>query len=382
MALNDCAGWAREATIEEPTWPSVAPARITRLLPNINLDLRTGANRQFTPASDGTQIGYVSSDVTNFTPSFTVNMPMRYGGLEDIIVSAMGMQARWIQSVQMPEVLVAGRAYRHLFELDTNLGTGMPWIQVADGVFSDDVTPMQRKMRRGTLAVVREFTVWEYLSCMIDQIAFGWENTGEGHCNIQGLAYSVRQDPAVNTLASMHKAMINFAPSVFFHQGVLRIKDYSASEPLLVGHKMKTQTWNVTVQNILQVTQGRRTGLSSEEFERGGAPLVLGSFNLPRYVNNIFVDAWPTNTRLMMDLKFTGPLIHGTNIPYQVNFYVPGFYVIQAEPVGPTLARANLPIQWYAAVPPVWPAGFPVGVKKGPLMIELVNHISAHSLLP
>jgi len=295
------------------------------------------------------------------------------------------MEARRISGTVMPQAYtgLGTGAYRHLFEMDTNLGTGMPWDPVYDGVEEGDlVDPMQRKMRRGTVAVWREFGIWELHSCMINQLAFGWDtNSSTGHCNLDFFAYDLTRTPIVNSSLSLRVAFPNAGPSVLFHQGIIRIGPANISTPLDNDDIIRPMTWFATVQNQLQVAGGPRTGRTVEEFERGGTPLVLGSFNMPRYQSNAFINAWVDPTPLMMTMKFTGPLIPRTNVRYQLNFYLPSVYVSQAEPVGPLPIRANQPVQWFATAPSAPVAGFPLGVKNGPLMIEVIDHLPFHSLL-
>lgn len=383
MALTDKIGIAREAIITEPTWPSVSAALVTELLPVTSLEIRSGINQAFTPSTDtdGQRFGYVDADVTNNTPSFTLGTELRYYGLEQLFVNALGMEARYIDDVQMPEELVAGKAYRHVFEVDQTLGTGMPWSLTNDGIMSGDIVANQRKVRRATLVAQRDTFTWQCLSSMVNQLSLGFNENMEGRCNTVWYGYSLDRASMINTTATLRKALLNAAPHVIFLHTIIRIAPYSASVPLDSDDQIALTAWSVTLENNLQIQQGPRTTFSSEEFERGGPPTLLGSFNLPRYTNNIFVEAWPASTSFMMDMKATGPLIPGTNVHYQLNVYIPGLRIIQAEPSGPDVKRSNLPLQWYAVIPAVRPAGFPSGVKNGPIIIELVNHIARHSLL-
>jgi len=279
----------------------------------------------------------------------------------------------------LPQALAPG-VYRHLFECDHHLSTGTGWVAPDDGIEESDLLDGQRKVRRGTLAVVREFCVWEFLSVMVDELTLAWTVDG-GTLSLTGLAHSVTRDSAVNTLTSMQHARLPQGPSVLLTHAVLRLAPYSTETPLGSSHETGIMHWSCTLKNQLKGDPGPRTGLAPEEFERSAPPLVTGTFTLPRYRANTLLDAWPATTRYMLDLRFSGGYIASSAYQYQLNLYVPGLVFTQVEPTGPTPSRAQVQVAWQAATPEAMPAGFPSSAYLSPLLVEVISDVAEHQLL-
>jgi hypothetical protein len=373
------AGFALEPPITAPCWPSAAPALIRDLLPFTALDLRQGVSKQFASTTDPAFVGFSDADLLARLPGASGAMPLRYGGLEALFACALGLEARRLEGVVMPEALGEG-CYRHLFEVDPVLSALAPWDTASDGVDAGDLTaPGQRKVRRGTLAAYREFGVWELLSCMVSQLSLAWQPDG-CTCTVETMAYALSTSPTVNTAAVLRRAVPNSAPEVTLWDLEVRLAPWSPTTPLGSGDRLAVSSASLTVQNPLVSASGPRTGLASEEFERSGPPLVQGSLLVPRYTSNTLVQAWPANTRWMLALRCTGPDMR-PGVPWQLHLYVPGLYLTQADPSPLSHGRSSLPVQWYAATPPAPAAGMPICSKLGPLIVEVVSDVSQHTLL-
>lgn len=374
------AGWAREAIVTTPTWPSASPALVTHLLPFLTLAPSQGIHKQFVADTHG-PVGFSGADVVDISPRFAGTLALRYGGFDALFVAALGLEAKRVGVTVMPELLATG-VYRHVYEVDPVLSTMAPWQVTADGIQGGDIASGQRKVRRGTLAAFREFGAWELQSCMLDQMSLNWQaDTDVATMSVEGLAYSRTFSSLVNTPTTLRRAKPNVYADVQCSHGRIRLAPYSTVTPLNSSHRIACASANVTLQNQLETAPGPRTGLYSEEPERARAPIVLGSLLKPRYASNALLTAWEANTRYMMDLKFTGPRIAGTAYHYQLNVYVPGLFFTQVEPSDLSPAVSSQPMQWFAATPDVAPAGFPTTARLVPLIIETVNNVAAHSLL-
>lgn len=380
MPQHSYAGFAREPICFEPQWPAASAALVTDLLPLVGAEIHTGLTQAFTPATDVARVGYTDADVLSAAPTVTLHLAPRYRGLEALFACALGLEARRLGATLMPEQLAPG-VYRHLFEVDHHLSTGTGWLAPDDGIEESDLVEGQRKVRRGTLAVVREVSVWEFLSVMLDELTLAWTVDG-GTLSLSGLAHSLTRDSAVNTLTTMQHATLPGGPTVLLTHAVLRMAPYSTETPLDSTHETGISSWTLTLKNALKGDGGPRTGLAPDEFERSAPPLVTGTFTLPRYRANTLLDAWPATTSYMLDLTFTGGSIGASAYRYQLNLYVPGLVFTQVEPTGPTPSRAQVAVAWQAVTPAERPAGFPASARKmSPLLIEVVSDEPSHMLL-
>jgi len=379
MPGHSYAGWAREAVVYAPAWPSDAAALVTTLLPCTSIELDPGLTHAFTPATTDARLGYTAADLVSSQPHVTLHLAPRYRGLEALFACALGLEAKRLGATLVPQQLAPG-VYRHLFEVDQQLSTMTGWVAPDDGIDPSDVLDGQRKVRRGTLAVVRELSVWEFLSTMLDELTLAWTVDG-GTCTVSGPAYSVRRDSGVNTLTTMQHAALPSGPSVLLTQAVLRLAPYSVDTPLGNSHETGIRTWTCTLKNQLKGEPGPRTGLAAEEYERSGPPLLTGTFELPRYRADTLTEAWAATTLYMLDCKFTGPFIADSAFRYQLNLYVPGLTLTHAAPTGPSVARATVPVQWTAVTPLAPPAGFPTMAHQGPFALEVISDIADHQLL-
>jgi hypothetical protein len=378
--MSNYAGWAMEAPIVAPAWPSATSALITELLPLTSLDLRQGVNKTFLATTDEQFTGFSDADLLNRFPGASGSMPLRYGGLEALFVCALGLQPRRLGATVFPEEISQG-IYRSVFEIDPVLSAMAPWDLVNDGIEAGDLTAVtQRKVRRGTLAAHRDTVgVWELLSCMLSQLSLAW---GPDGCTLsfEALAYSLDTAPTVNTPVTMRRAMPNAYPDVQFWETVIRLAPFSASVPLDSTHELGVSSASLTLQNPFVIEQGERTGLAVEELERSGPAVVQGTLLEPRYTSNTLVNAWPANERWMMDIRCTGPIIRD-GVHAQLNCYLPGLFFTQAEPSPLSHGRSSLPIQFFAATPPVPPAGFVATAHQSALAIEIISDRATHLLL-
>jgi hypothetical protein len=379
--MANYAGFALEPAILAPQWPSALPAQITTRLPITSLDIHQGVSKSFVSTTDPAVVGASDADVLSLMPTASGAMALRYGGLEALLVCALGLEARRLDGDVFPQEVAPG-VWLHRFEIDPVLSAMAPWDVAHDGIEAGDLTALtQRKVRRGTLAAVRDdVSVWEVLSCMLGQLSLAWRPDG---CTAswEAVGHSLGLNSSVNTLVTMAQAVPNRYPNVRFWDLTIRLAPYSASVPLNSTHALGVASASITLQNPLAVAPSPRTHLYAEEPERSGPALVQGSLLAPRYVHNTLVTAWTENTRYSLDLKATGPLIAQSGYRFQFNCYVPGLFFTQVEPSPLSVGRSSVPVNWYAAAPPARAAGFPVTTYNGPLAIEVVSDAPLHTLL-
>lgn len=384
MPVGDLVGWAREAIVYEPLWPSVAAASVVRLLPMINMEIHSGTSKEYEKSSDATHTGYVGTPaIISKLPTFNLNMPLRYEGFDDLFAAVLGLEPYRVDGTIMPEEIDT-LVYRHQFEVDRFLGTSDGWQIDEDGIEDGDIDIGQRKVRRGTVAVRRSNQVWEFLSTMINQMSFGW-SASENHCNIACSAFSYVTNSVINTAATLNKAMPNMAPTVMLHHCTLYAKPFTSTDPFDAGDKIRVRAFNFTVQNNFATDQGPGSEYSCHEFERVSEPVIVGSFTFNRLrttgLEADIANSWHTSDLWTILARFVGPVIPGSAETYGIDFYFPGISVTQSDPSGPSAAATSVPIQWFAQTPDAMPVGIPVTARLGPLVLHTVNRNSRHSLL-
>lgn len=372
------AGFQREAVVTTSTWPVVAPAALTALLPLLDVQPDEGVQKRGSigPVSG---LGPTAFDVLNVTPRVTVPWKLRYEGFEQLVACALGHGAKRLNTVVMPESLGMG-AYRHLYELDARLSTAEAWQAAPDGFQDGELLAGQRKVRRGTLAVNFGISVWEWLSAMVQTLTMTVVPAGVTLA-VDFVSHSLGRTSVVNTVATLaHLAPIT-APPVNSAEMVCRVAPYSASVPLGSGDSVQVSSWSLKLENHLKATYGPRTGLAPEEYERDQPPTVTVTLTPPRHRTDAWQTRWRTVAPLMMDMKLTGPLMQPAGFPYACNVYLPTCQVMQAAP---QMRGAGLPsdtVQLQGQVPTAPAAGFPTMQRSTPLAIELQNGVNQHALL-
>ena len=355
-------GWRREALVSTPTWPAAAPAQILRLLPLLSGQLNEGVHKQLV-TSTASGLGYTDADLVDISPSADVTFQLQYC-VEPLLAAALGHMAP-----TLPEELAPG-VYRHIYEIDPQLGTAIAWESPGSG----------QKVRRGTLAADRGVSVFEERSTMVHQISFAGKREGVTW-SVALLGYDVAHDSVVNTPATLAAAQWPQAADVLLWDLTCRIAPFSASVPLDEGDTIGVESWSVTLQNNLAASPGPRTGLHPEEFERHAVPLVGATLLFPHYAEDTYALGWQANTEYMLAFLHTGPAIGSSGYNFQYNLYVPRCTVIEGNPAGLSAAPPTNPVAFNALVPVDAAADFPTTESLSPLIVELVGTEPNHPLL-
>jgi hypothetical protein len=313
-------------------------------------------------------------------PTAVLPLNVHYQGLEACWACALGHMARRIGATVLPEELAVG-AYRHLFEVDTTLATYTEWAASAGWNSGEQGFVVgQQKVRRGTLAIDYQVSVWEWLSCMINSFTLQ-VTPASVSLTVDLLSHSLSRASVVNTTATMTKLLPPYVPRARPDQAVCRIAPFSASTPLGNSDVLQLSTWTLRVDNHLVAGFGPRLGTAPEEYERSRDPTITLTFVDPRHVTDVWQTRWGANTVLMADCKLIGPLIGATGQHYQLNQYLPSVQVTNAQL---NTSGAGLPpdvVQCVAVVPSAAAAGLPSFNTNTPLAIEVVSALATHPLV-
>lgn len=307
-----------------------------------------------------------------------------YESLEFFLTAALGLEANRINDVKMPEELVAGTVYRHLIEIDDGI-EGLAW-QAGEGFIAGDaptgdgLVAGQQKMRRGTLTVDKDTTVWDTRSVMIDTLTFQAAPQGViFSANMVG--YDINYISAVNGGIS---SLVCDADQVLFHEGSFELRVATDGTFSSATHLVDPDEFNgfgFTLSNDLRVLSTRDTSPNIDEPRRTFEPTLTGSFSLPRTTDIALIEDNKDGVELSARLRFTGETIGATAENFTLTFWFPSITLTGADTPVSGASRDRQTYSFIAGVPATMPSDFPTSVAPGMLLIEIVNTISDHPLL-
>jgi len=374
-------GFAREATIFTPTWPSVAIAPATVRLPAMTWDLQEPPTlRQVAPRTRHAGAQY--SDVTARQPSVAWQTDVYYDGMEVLWACGLGFMAKRVGTTVLPEQLGVG-TYRHLYELDQHL-EAEPW-RLGDGFnLSGEIALNQHKVRRLSIGSWQNAqVVWEGLSFMLSQITFQGQAGQPLRCQVQGQGASVVQPATVNTSGGLAALSPLTGRRVLYQHActAMRLGPWSTTTPLGAGDTISPTAMTLTISHGGRRQSNRRLGLVPDEPQSQGVVRVSGDIPLPRAAGNTYVQAAKQGTPYMCDMTWTGPIIPASGIARRFRICVPYMRFEQAETAIGGPGRTPERLHFVALEPPLPSAGFPLTRYTGACMLEIISTRSTHPLL-
>lgn len=370
------AAWQQAPPLTATTWPSPVADVEGPLLPvtqygvSGNTRLRTHTSLDTIARTLTTRAGQDAAAVLTYA--------LLFEGYEATWADALGHMPKRVSGTVQPATLATG-VYRHRYGIDPHL-----WAEswtLGDGfLIGPEFTIGQRKTRRGTLALdLADVGVWELASAMIASWElrsdpFGWFLT----CAYVGHSFDLASTD--NTLAVLQAIDAPTASEVPFKSATLRLAPYSSSTALDSGDLIEFSDFQIRGDNQLRTAQSTRTGLAPEEPRRAELPVIAGQVTLPYYSDNALIEAQRAGTHYMAELRIEGAII-ASSIPYAFALWLPDLVLTSVQPTGGGAAAPGLVIGFQARTPETASAGFPTMVIPTPVIVELVNTISAHPLL-
>ncbi len=297
---------------------------------------------------------------------------LAYRGLESLIISAMGFAAHSTS----PETIVAG-VYKHTIELAENMHaeywTAGDGILAGGGMLAGD-----KKVRRGTLCIDKSVSIWEFISSMAQEMTITGEAKG---CKAEFalVPYDLDRASATNTTTAAWSIANDDFDFVLFQDLDLWIADYSAVTPLDSGDAIGISALEIKLANILSVEQDSLSGLYIAEPKRDGKRRVTGSFTMPRYESDAFMEDLDDQSEKMAMIRFTGSQIGATGYYQTFWIWLPTikFDKIDAPIGGPGIFPVTH--TFTAELPAAAPAGFPTEATKE-MVIQIQNDNSTNPL--
>jgi len=366
IGTQTLAGFAHELATDGAQWPAASPALMRQIWPILSADFDAGV--QQTPVvTRARALGPQALDVVARAPSVRIAFRWRYQGLEALLACAMGYMPAGLPTS------LGGGAYRHLYELSTDLASE-PWPEL-------DAQPQAtRLVRRGTFAAWRQVSVWELKSGMVQSLALVSDGlTVSGEVVLVG--DSLSRSSAVNTVHVMQALPPYGWPLVSVRHGRLRLGPRSASAPLSAAHDVCYRTLEVRLENNLAATSGPRTGLAPEEYTRTAPPTLTLAFELPRYASDVWLKTWDDGEPLMGTLAFTGPAIGGSGQTYHLTWSLPALRLTAVRPSPVQVGLPSVQHVLQAEVPDAPAAGMPATMLGGPVGVEMVCGVANNPLL-
>ena len=226
--------------------------------------------------------GYGSSDLVSKLVSGGMTINAVYRGIESIICSALGYS-----NTATSPVLIDTGVYKHTLEL------------------AEHLHEEPSKIRRGTLCMDKEVSIWEYISTMITGITIQGDAKGI-RIELDLIPYDLDRSSAVNTSSAAWTIPNSDWESVLFQDMELWIDDYSDSVALTDADAVGISEFEIRLDNNLKIEKDSLSGLYIAEPRRQGKRLITGSFTFPRYESDAFLDHLDDQTAQMAMLRFVG----------------------------------------------------------------------------
>lgn len=365
-------GFQKDPTVFSRVWPAPTPTTITQLINalsetvDIELDQQTLVTRDSRMSPQFVQL--LRSLVGG---GFVVNMD--YEGLEFIFLAAMGLQARRIGTTLQPEDVDSALAYQHIFEMDNQIDS-QTW-KAGDGFLAGDgIIAGQQKVRRGTYVIDKQTSVWEATSCMVSSLVLQFQSAGP----IVEVEL-VGHDITYNSTTNANIGLLNCAPNrVLFQDVSVFIKDLGGAG-FTDSDKVQTTGVSLNIENNLDVITTRDTGKKIEEPKRGGGYAITGSVGISRYLDNNLTEKNRLNEFFSMKIECIGATIPGTTTPFELSIWLP-LCQFTGQDID-TSGAGQITQNFGFTCSPGFVTGQPDTATTGPMIVQLVNENSTHTLL-
>lgn len=362
--------WKREALQSDHGAPSACGAGDQAPL------ISEALNPDLTKEPDNairSKAGAGAADVTGRGVQGSIEIEAVYRGIESILATALG----FCNYAASPATIAAG-VYKHTIELAENLHAES-W-EAGDGVLAGSgLLAGDKKIRRGTLCIDKTVSIWEHASAMIQTLTINGDSKGI-RISLELIPYGLDRASAVNVSSAAWDIPGTDWLSILFQDLVLWIGDYSTVSALDSGDAIGINALEIKLENKLKVERDSLSGLYIAEPKRDGKRVVTGSFTIPRYEHDNFLDDLDAQTAKMAMLKFTGSQIGVTGYYRTCWIWLPTLKFDKGDATikGPSLVP--LTCTFSAELPAGAAAGFPIQATKE-MLIQIQNDLSTNPMI-
>ena len=288
--------------------------------------------------------------------------------------------------------------FQHLFEMSKQLNDEL-WTDENSSYPTTGVgTSNDKIIRRGTFGVEKGTSVWVWRSCYVNSMTLA-ASAGSGLTgSFELIPFNLDKGSATNTASTTWdwkhgKSGANlFTPqenerAMFSDVAYFRIGAYStvSGGALSSSDDYGISDFSISVNNNLSAdAQSTTSGVHRMEPVRGGHREVSGSFSLPRYDSDTFINWLNNQTKLMAQIQFQGSTME--TIARKFEIFLSSIVLTKGSaPVGGPDALTQS-FEFTALVPagqPYWSDGTPVQNITAPrseMVIQVTNQNPYHML--
>lgn len=366
--FSTLAAWARED--KQSAYGVVATCGAEQQLPMISEAIEYKIDKAYDEAVRN-QAGMGESEITGKQAAGPLSLRGCYRGLESVLASALGLC-----KYDSPATIAAG-VYKHDFIPDEDLARA-GWA-AGDGVLAGGgLLAGDKKVRAATVCVDKTVSVWENASVMVQTMTL--KGTSKGvFIDLDVQARDQLRATADNPDSSTWSIVDDDFLPVLFGDLTLWVGSFSTSVALDSSNAIGVSEIEIKLDNKLKIEQTSTSGLFFAEPARDGLRQVSGSFKLPRYENDDFLDALDAAAPLMAMLKFTGSAIGVTGHNRTLWIWLPRFTLDQAPAPTSGPGLVTMQLNFTAELPSQAPAGMPTNATKE-LLIQLQNDYATNPL--
>ena len=254
--------------------------------------------------------------------------------------------------------------FTHTFECCNNLMDQL-WSDVYGSLPAGVLIATDQIIRRGTLGIEKNQTYpWIFRSCMVNSMSFKGSSGSAITMSADLVPFDLDRVSNTTNPASTTWDWDNSSDIFEMNERVIYSDiDYiqvavAGDAPLDSGDNMGISSFELAINNNLQVDdQDATTGNYRTAPARGGMREITGSFTIPRYENDTWLDWRDDQEKLIAKISVSGSTLTGD--ARNMTIYINSFKLEKAS-VPVTGAEAlNQTFNFRAFVPASTPTGFP-----------------------
>ena len=236
-------------------------------------------------------------------------------------------------------------------------------------------------IRRGTLGIEKNQATgpWIYRGCLVNSLTFTAEAGQELTINANLIPFDLDRSSAVNTASTTWDWDFNSSALeaderiVFSDTSYIRI-DAASGGALDATDNRCISSWTLNINNNMQADdQSACTGKYRIEPARAGMREITGSFTVPRYETDTFINWKDAETPLIAEIAIVGSTL--TTSSRSMTIFVNSFKITKAGAPVQGAGVISQTFDFRALIPVTTPTGFPAQnlTPKSEITIQTLN---------